>query len=80
MKYSSLQFYLKRHTLDNNPEREICVFSCQQGCKKYSKNQSAQLLELLHGCSRTNVPLTEALSNEPIFNTMVQRGSKPHEA
>lgn len=47
----------------------------------------AGVIKLLHGCSTTSTPaddptfsMVEALSNEPIFNTMVQRGSKPREA
>ena len=36
-------------------------------------------VDLLHGCSTTNAPLLLASSNL-IFNTMVQKGLKPHEA
>ena len=37
-------------------------------------------VKLLHGCSTTNVLLIQASTTESIVNTMVQKGSKPHEA
>lgn len=52
--------------------------------QQITKFSLAGVIRLLHGCSTTSAPahdptflMVEALSNEPIFNTMVQRGSKP---
>ena len=52
--------------------RMVIIITKVQKCKR-----TLARVNLLHGCSITNVPLIEASSKGPIFNTRVQKASKP---